>query len=537
MSLTFNLVNNKIYAIIQPPTPIITSVVPSLPNILIVSWNNLSKLSNFLTYNLICSDNTLNVYGITTNSYSVVVTPAISYTFKVVTVINTDIIPVSSNPSVPYPITLLSVPVVSGTLQKLLYNDVTGSVTLTWNGINGAKSYNIIPSLSSIYNIPGIVFNNITKETSGVTYNIGPPDSYSYTISNIPVGSISTFQIAAVANDGTISYSNQTNSISIIYITISSPLLVLWLDSSDPDTTKSNKNDKTNQLADGTSITSTWKDKSSYGNHASYVDNVSRSYSTIPITYLKDKGFYFSYNNNQTFRYFKNYSITSSTSAVTPVTGKKISIFIVCYINTTSDTTDLTFSRTGRIISLHNTTSFGANDTNTSSIAVGVYYPGTTINSNNYSYSSCIYRSDVYIPNNYPPLINTDNSINSPRLLVHEFFCDGINFSNRVIYNTQYNINGGSMTDNFNISGFNIGTNNYVPTNGYSYVFNGYIAEILFYNTNLGTINSSSYNVTSNTDSNSPTNIELIEGYLSWKWGIQSELPSTHPYKTTSVSL
>ena len=30
------------------------------------------------------------------------------------------------------------------------------------------------------------------------------------------------------------------------------------------------------------------------------------------------------------------------------------------------------------------------------------------------------------------------------------------------------------------------------------------------------------------------TQIQLIEGYLAWKWGLQANLPSGHPYKSAS---
>lgn len=42
---------------------------------------------------------------------------------------------------------------------------------------------------------------------------------------------------------------------------------------------------------------------------------------------------------------------------------------------------------------------------------------------------------------------------------------------------------------------------------------NVYIAEVLIYNSQLGT-----------------TNQQQVEGYLAWKWGIQSSLPAGHPY-------
>ena len=46
---------------------------------------------------------------------------------------------------------------------------------------------------------------------------------------------------------------------------------------------------------------------------------------------------------------------------------------------------------------------------------------------------------------------------------------------------------------------------------------NAYIAEIVYYNSQLGT-----------------TNQQQVEGYLAWKWGIQGSLPAGHPYSGAS---
>lgn len=49
--------------------------------------------------------------------------------------------------------------------------------------------------------------------------------------------------------------------------------------------------------------------------------------------------------------------------------------------------------------------------------------------------------------------------------------------------------------------------------------FSGYICEILVYNTQM-----------------SSANQYILEGYLAWKWGIQANLPTTHPYFYTNVN-
>jgi len=53
--------------------------------------------------------------------------------------------------------------------------------------------------------------------------------------------------------------------------------------------------------------------------------------------------------------------------------------------------------------------------------------------------------------------------------------------------------------------------------NGSSFGFVGYAKEIIFYNTVLSTLNR-----------------QKIEGYLAWKWGIQTSLPSGHPYYSSA---
>ena len=84
---------------------------------------------------------------------------------------------------------------------------------------------------------------------------------------------------------------------------------------------------------------------------------------------------------------------------------------------------------------------------------------------------------------------------------------------------THYTLNGTSRLSSAG-SSVSAGSNTgYFTINGLSYLSDGekYIGEILHYNRSI-TVNER----------------QQIEGYLAWKWGIQSSLPSTHPYIKSS---
>jgi len=95
--------------------------------------------------------------------------------------------------------------------------------------------------------------------------------------------------------------------------------------------------------------------------------------------------------------------------------------------------------------------------------------------------------------------------------------------------NTSF-INGSSFSTNnscFNTGTTNIGSAKFyigagMNTNGAATIgfpFTGNVAEILVYSTTLST-----------------NERQQIEGYLAWKWGTQTRLPSTHPYSTIAYN-
>ena len=85
--------------------------------------------------------------------------------------------------------------------------------------------------------------------------------------------------------------------------------------------------------------------------------------------------------------------------------------------------------------------------------------------------------------------------------------------SNSISLNGGTTISGGAP-------GFTAGTTTYlgVDTTTSAYYYIGLAMEIIFYNSILNT-----------------TQRQQVEGYLAWKWGLQANLPSTHPYKNSLI--
>jgi hypothetical protein len=87
--------------------------------------------------------------------------------------------------------------------------------------------------------------------------------------------------------------------------------------------------------------------------------------------------------------------------------------------------------------------------------------------------------------------------------------------------NTRFNVNGTSTIEGstgyggvgFINGGIRIG----FAGNNSAY-WGGWMGEIVIFNSEL-----------------SLTQVQLVEGYLAWKWGMVGNLPSTHPYKKTPV--
>ena len=105
-----------------------------------------------------------------------------------------------------------------------------------------------------------------------------------------------------------------------------------------------------------------------------------------------------------------------------------------------------------------------------------------------------------------------------------------ISINTTYIAECLYNSSGVSIYINGNVSSSNtsspsysagvtyIGGANYnYPSTPVDYYLNGTISEVIIFNSLLST-----------------TNRQEVEGYLAWKWGLQSTLPISHPYYITS---
>jgi hypothetical protein len=85
-----------------------------------------------------------------------------------------------------------------------------------------------------------------------------------------------------------------------------------------------------------------------------------------------------------------------------------------------------------------------------------------------------------------------------------------VNGTTNILYLNGTSAGSGSSTGNFGYTAYGIGAQ---PSDFQPEYFQGFISEIIIYNTALTT-----------------TQRQQIEGYLAWKWGLQSSLINTNPY-------
>jgi hypothetical protein len=114
----------------------------------------------------------------------------------------------------------------------------------------------------------------------------------------------------------------------------------------------------------------------------------------------------------------------------------------------------------------------------------------------------------------------TRNSVNttifataSPFLIVVQY----TGSQNAIYYNGTQQGNSANSTGNFGYTRYRVAD---VAGNNASSKWAGIVGEILIYNSSFTT-----------------SRRQIMEGYLAWKWGMQANLPSTHPYRFYAPSL
>jgi hypothetical protein len=241
------------------------------------------------------------------------------------------------------------------------------------------------------------------------------------------------------------------------------PGCVLWFDAADPLNTGT-------APANGTSIT-TWYDKS--GGNRNATANTGITYNT---TGLNSKPA-MTLNGSQYF-----------TGAVSN-TGTTLTVLMVCTMNSSS-------GGNGRFISLAAGTNVA--DYNSTS------YMCLVRNSSATAYAD-VYRANA----------SSSNIVTTYTPYLVETWFDGTNRYITTQNGNSTSITSAASTGNFAITNFYIGCD---PTFNAVGSFNGFMSEILVYNTALSTAQR-----------------QLVEDYLSWKWGLQANLPTTHPYYNSLI--
>lgn len=101
---------------------------------------------------------------------------------------------------------------------------------------------------------------------------------------------------------------------------------------------------------------------------------------------------------------------------------------------------------------------------------------------------------------------------------IAEVWFDGTN--SNLTYDASTNIQQYADTATFGITYYAVGADPYTGNQTNTTLAKGHISEVIVYNTAL-----------------SSTDRINIEGYLAWKWGLQSNLPMTHTYKNTAPTV
>jgi Concanavalin A-like lectin/glucanases superfamily len=238
----------------------------------------------------------------------------------------------------------------------------------------------------------------------------------------------------------------------------------LWLDGADPAGTGT-------APANGATV-STWVDKSGNGYNGTSYGNP-----TFNTSAFNGKP---SISFNGSTQYF--------VGAITN-TGTTVSVFAIVSMNSGS--------QYGRICSLAVTNNFDGGVSSAYFIPLIRNYTNQSIQSGRYQGSGNVNVGPVAITYNTP--FQAASIVNG---------------TTNILYLNGTSAASGSSTGNFGYTAYGIGTQ---PSNFQPEYFQGYISEIVIYNTAL-----------------TETQRQQVEGYLAAKWGLQGSLSNAHPYSTSA---
>jgi chitodextrinase len=335
---------------------------------------------------------------------------------------------------------------------------------------------NITPNSVTVTFTPpvGTVLSYIATTTSGLYgYSLTSP----MTIGQLTPNTTYTATISSVGSLGT-----SSPSVSFT-ITTPSATNVSTISTFDPKTVSGiilwldatdPYNNSTSPI-NGT-LVNTWYDKSGGGHNGTSSSGV--IYNTTGFNNLPA----FTISNKFTTADFFTGSVSNTNATMT--------IFAVCLMSSSS-------TGSGRVIGF--SSGAGVNDYNNVGFMGFLRQNGTGMGP---------YRNGAYVNNNPP-------SYGMPYLW--ECWYDGSNEYATVQIGNSSAINNTASSGNFSFTYYCIGSNpNTADGNG---PITGYISEILVYNTCL-----------------SLSDRQKIEGYLSWKWGLSANLPSSHLYYSGTIS-
>lgn len=249
---------------------------------------------------------------------------------------------------------------------------------------------------------------------------------------------------------------------------------VFWLDGADSTST---------QLTSGR--VTTWLDKSGNGRNATQATT-----SNAPTLATG------AVNGLNALTFSGTTGVSGNCLVIPNFTTVPYTMFMVCKFDTTT-------SAGGFALNIQ-ATGTGANPTWRNSVGSGTYQTQAI----GVDYGGALYR--------YAGLDSGGAALNDTNFNLYNFqlpaSATGTLFMNG---NPGCNIDGFTMASNILYATPTIGAYNGQPTTG---PLNGTICEIVWYNSNVPTADR-----------------QKMEGYLAWKWGIQGQLPSSHPYKTINL--